>query len=132
MKIYFDENLPPQLAEGLNILEKPNKEGVEVLSVKTIFGKGSKDEEWIPKVGAQSGITITRDIKINTTRQLFDLYRQNGVGVFFFTPPKNGYKYWQMVEILIKQWKTIKDLSRKNKKPFAFRIKIVGGIEKMN
>jgi hypothetical protein len=28
MKIYIDENMPPQLAEGLSILEKPNNEGL--------------------------------------------------------------------------------------------------------
>jgi hypothetical protein len=34
MKIYIDENMPSQLADGLSILEKPNNEGVEVYSIQ--------------------------------------------------------------------------------------------------
>ena len=34
MRIYIDENMPPQLAEGLSILEKPNdssRQGIYLL-----------------------------------------------------------------------------------------------------
>jgi|GEM_PF-7041430 len=39
MKIYIDENMPPQLADGLAILEKPNNEGVEVYSIQKEYGR---------------------------------------------------------------------------------------------
>ncbi len=50
MKIYLDENLPPMLAEGFNILQAPEskrlglKEPIEVLSIKKVFGENAKDE----------------------------------------------------------------------------------------
>jgi len=51
-KIFIDENLPSQLAEGLNILQKPQNAKdsleIEVLSIKKEYGSGAKDEDWIP------------------------------------------------------------------------------------
>jgi len=49
MIIYIDENLPPQLADGLNKLQEPlnrrNKTEFEIKSIKSVFGEGVKDEE---------------------------------------------------------------------------------------
>ncbi len=42
MKIYIDENMPPQLAEGLSILEKPNNEGIEVYSIQKEYSRGKR------------------------------------------------------------------------------------------
>ena len=62
MKIFIDENMPPQLAEGLSILEKPNNEGVEVYSIQKEYGRGILDEDWIPKVGSSKGIVIIKEL----------------------------------------------------------------------
>jgi hypothetical protein len=72
MIIYIDENMPPTLAEGLNILQEPEniRSGilVEVKSIKTVFGKGIKDEDWIPLAGKQEACIITQDYNIQRTR----------------------------------------------------------------
>jgi predicted nuclease of predicted toxin-antitoxin system len=120
MNIYIDENLPPQLAEGLSILEKPNNDGVNVISIKKHFGEGTRDEDWIPLVGREGGIIITQDYNLHKNRHQRELYMQHGVSVFFITSTtKNGLSYWQMVELIISRWKEIKTLSRKTRKPFA-------------
>ncbi|MBW6479929.1 MAG: hypothetical protein K0B37_10910 [Bacteroidales bacterium] len=121
MKIYLDENLPSKLAEGLNILEAPNHEGFEVLPMIKDFGKGAKDQDWIPVIGPQGGVVITQDLNINRNRQLKQLYLDNGLGIFFFSPPKKGYKYWDMVEQIIKRWRELKTLSRATRRPFTYR-----------
>lgn len=123
MKIFIDENLSPFLAKGLHILEQPMADGFEVLSIKDVFdkgdGKGVKDEEWIPKVGEMNGVVITQDKNIHRTKLQRDLFQKHGIGIFFISPPKHGYTYWQMVEILIKEWKDIKEKCS-TKKPFSF------------
>jgi hypothetical protein len=122
IKVYIDENMSPYLADGLDILEKPNKDGIEVLSIKKVFGEGAKDNDWIPKVGKEGGIVITQDLNIHRTRTLKQLYNDSGIGVFFFVPPsKVGYKYWDLVEQIIKRWLAMKSHSKKDKKPFAYR-----------
>jgi hypothetical protein len=67
-KIYIDENFSPYLAEGFDVFQKHlnsnERTQFEVLSIKKEFGKGAKDEVWIPKVGKECGIVITQDLYI--------------------------------------------------------------------
>lgn len=123
IEVYIDENLPVQLAEGLNILEQPNCDNIVVKSIKVEFGKGAPDEKWIPEIGKRNGIVITQDYNIYRTRAQRDLYIANNVGIIFFKGPKNrGYSYWELVEQLIKKWKEIKKTISKTPRPFALRV----------
>lgn len=126
VKIYIDENLPSQLAKGLNELQKPlnvrENLDIEVHSVKDVYGKGAQDEDWLPMVGEENGIVITQDYRIQTQRHQKEIYIDAGVGILFLKPPsKTGFSYWDMVRILVNQWDEIKGILRKNKPPFAFR-----------
>jgi hypothetical protein len=57
--------MPPQLGEGLSILEKPNNEGVEVYSIQKEYGRGIQDEDWIPQVGQVSPVCLSDNIQKN-------------------------------------------------------------------
>ncbi len=134
--VYIDENLPRQLATGLNELVQPQnkKDGVEIkiLSIKDEFGQGTPDEEWIPKVGKKNGIVITQDFRIQAQKHQKELYIENGVGILFFNPPSNsGFAYWEMVKQLVNRWDEIKQIVKKNKTPFAYRCSARTKFEKM-
>ncbi len=136
-KIYIDENLPHQLAKGLNELQKPQncRDGIEieVLHIKEVFGEGEQDEDWIPKVGSETGIVITQDFRIQTQRHQKELYLKNGVGILFLKPPSNnGFTYWEMVKKIVKEWENIKQIIKKNKTPFAYRCSPKTSFEKMD
>jgi hypothetical protein len=125
MIIYIDENMPPALAEGLNLLQKPEnvRAGIEieVKSIKATFGKGCKDEEWIPIAGEEGACVITQDYNIQRTRHQKALCEEHKLGMFFLRPPsKAGFSYWQMVELLVKEWQEIVKIVRKEKRPFAY------------
>lgn len=125
MKIYIDENMPPQLAESLNILQKAlnskNNTNIEVLSIMKEFGRGAKDEDWIPKAGKEKAVVITQDYRIQTTRHQRDLFQKHGLGMFFISAPKKGLSFWEMTKLLINRWEEILKIIRKNKTPFAYR-----------
>ncbi len=136
-KIYIDENLPRQLADGLNRLVQPqNKKDnlqIEILSIKDVFGEGEQDEDWIPKVGKEHGIVITQDFRIQTQKHQKELYIENGVGILFFNPPSNGgFAYWEMVKQLVNRWDEIKQIVKKNKTPFAYRCSARTPFEKID
>jgi hypothetical protein len=125
--VYIDENFPTQLADGLNILVQHPYPGLQVLSIKNTFGQGVADENWIPQAGQQGAVVITQDLNINRTRSQRELFLKSGLGVFFFKPPsRNGFSYWEMLEQVLKRWKTIVELSEKSKKPFAFLCRVRG------
>lgn len=130
MIIYLDENLPPQLAEGLDKLQEPlnkrNNTNYIVKSIKKTFGQGVKDEDWIPRAGAEKAIAITRDFRIQTTRHQKELCKKFGLCVFFFAEPSSGIPYWQIVKTLIDKWEGILKEIERNKKPFAIRFTVRG------
>jgi hypothetical protein len=124
MIVYIDENLPAQLAHGLNLLEEGNDDGVTVHSISEIFGKGSPDEKWIPEIGKQKAFVITQDHNIHRKQNQKELYSKHKVGLIVFKGPgKHGYTYWEMVENIIKHWRDIKKEVVKQRPPFAFVIR---------
>lgn len=129
IKVLVDENLSEHLAEGLNAIQRPMDNGIEVVSMKNTFGKGIKDEDWIPKWGISNGIFLTADINISRTRHLADLLNQNDFGAFFLKVP-NKTSYWARVVVLIKHWPEITQIIGTKKKPFAYTI-TPNKIEKM-
>jgi hypothetical protein len=128
MIIYIDENLPPQLADGLNKLQEPlnrrNKTNYEIKSIKSVFGEGVKDEDWIPKAGEEKAIAITKDFKIQTTRHQKSLCENFGLGVFFFSMPSCGLNYWQIVKSIIDKWENILKKIEISEAPYAYRFSI--------
>lgn len=137
MIIYVDENMPRHLAEGFHILQLPEglKLGVEVevKYIPTAFGKGVKDDDWIPTIGKQEGCVITQDIHINRRKHEMQLYREYGLGVFFLrgTSRKKGMSVWQMVEALASHWPDVVQASINEKRPFGFEIKSKGKMKKI-
>ena len=136
-KIFLDENLPPQIARGLNIIQEPQNSKDEakfdVVSIKDYFGEGIEDEKWIPEVGKLNGIVITQDYRIQSLKHQRELYIQNSVGILFFSPPSNkGFTYWDMVKQVINKWEEIKTIAKKNKPPFAFRCTSRTNFESIN
>jgi hypothetical protein len=123
MRIYFDENFSPALIDGLRrIQEGRRSDDITVCSVIEEFKRGVPDETWIPGVASRHAVVITQDININRTRAQWELCRINKIGVFFVRPPKKGWSYWEIVQLIIRLWPHISELARETAKPFGFSI----------
>jgi len=124
-KIYIDENLAPQLAREMNVIQEhlntEEKKGIEVLALKDVFSQGIKDKDWIPVIGQEEGVVITQDRHIQLSRHQRELYMASGVGIIFLKCPKGGTTFWQMFVNIVNDWNKIKQIVRGNKPPFAFR-----------
>lgn len=126
MRIYFDENFSPHLVEGLRRIQEGRKgEGVTVCSVIDEFGQGADDEAWIPGIARRHGVAITQDVNIHRTRAQWDLCQASKIGVFFFKPPKKeGWSYWQIVQLVIRHWPEIKRLTEQSSRPFGYVVEM--------
>lgn len=137
MIIYFDENMPPHLANGFDIIQFPEgiKTGhkVEVQFIPEIFGYGVSDKVWIPKVGVENSCVITQDLKISKRKDELELYRKHGVGIFFLRGPsrKQGLSIWEMVQALSKNWNEICKIANTEKRPFGYTFGLNGKIKKI-
>lgn len=130
MTIYFDENIPKHLAEGFALIQK--YEGVkigikvEVKYIPTVFQKGIKDPEWLPKLSKNKSFVITQDVNISRRKHEVELYKQYGIGLFLLKGKnsKHGMSVWEMVEIMAKHWQKILDIIISQKPPYVYEIKL--------
>jgi len=121
MKILIDENLSEYLAEGLNSIQYPLDNNIHIVSMAKTFGKGVKDDDWIPAWGKADGIFLTQDLNISRTRSLCQLLIENKMGSFFLSV-SNKTSYWERVRVIIKHWPEIANLICSKKKPYAYKV----------
>ena len=127
MRIYFDENFSPSLVAGIQKLQAGRRsDGITVHSVIDEFGKGAADEKWIPGIASQHGCVITQDLNINRVRAQWALCKQNKIGIFFFKPPKRGWDYWTIVNLVVTSWARIQKIAKESTKPFGYVIEPTG------
>lgn len=137
MIVLFDENMPRHLAEGFQILQKNEglKAGylIEVKHMPSVFHKGVKDKDWIIEAGLLNACVVTQDINIHRRKHELELYKKNGIGMFFLRGPnkKKGLSIWQMVEALAKNWEIIADIVYTEQRPFAYKFGLKGKIERL-
>lgn len=130
--LYLDENMPKHLADGFEILQKPEglKTGVpiSVRHLTTEFHNGIKDIEWIPELGRKNACILTQDIHIQRRKHELELYRAHQLGIFFLrgTNKKTGLSIWQMVAALAHHWPAITRIILEQNRPFAFELKPKG------
>ena len=127
MRIYFDENFSPSLVAGIQKLQDGRKsDGITVHSVIDEFGRGAPDEKWIPGIASQHGCVITQDLNINRMRAQWDLCNQNKIGIFFLKPPKRGWDYWTIVNLVVTSWTRIQKIAKDPRRPFGCVIESTG------
>lgn len=82
MKVFIDNNLPPDLARGLNALFAGDH---EVICHRDKFGKTHiADEEWIPKLGEEGGwVVLSGDLNIARKRPSRELFLSSQLVGFF-------------------------------------------------
>lgn len=85
MKLLVDNDLPPRLAKALNVIFAPDH---EITALREKFGRSNlKDEEWIPKLGAEGGwAVLSADMNIARKRPSRQLFVGAGLVGFFFSP----------------------------------------------
>jgi hypothetical protein len=129
--IYFDENLSHYWAQAFDLLSKVHFPTVSVKHTSESFGRGTPDEEIIPAIGRENSILITKDLNIQRTRLQSQLCEEHKLGAFFIKMPKGQDTSWEIVKVLANNWEYIVERIRKEKFPFAFRLRAVGKPERM-
>lgn len=128
MIIYIDENIPPNFAKGFDLIQSTMNnrlsEPVNVRSIRDVYNKGIKDEDWIPLISKDKSCVITTDINIHRKKHLNELYRNYNIGLFYLKPKskKIGMSSWEMANSLVKHWEEICKLSINEERPFLVEV----------
>jgi len=124
MVLIFDNQCPPNLAKGLNLLEDGNRKSpikATVKHIRDITDEDATDEEIIKHVGKHKGIIITLDKDFKYHKHYYQLYKEYNVGVVFYRSTK-GFNYWEIVKYFINSWDIMKSKIKDEIKPFAFEM----------
>ena len=124
MKLYFDENLPKQLAKGLNELIIGLDRSHEVKHILDSFDRGSSDENWINALSTEKACIITSDFRIFSERNSRAILSKSKVGIFFYRQPRKGHSYWEMAQFIINNIPEIINYDNKTNKPFAVELEL--------
>lgn len=123
-KIYLDENIPKSLADGLRALDQPNNSTGQKCAVVYLtdqFGRGIKDDEWIPLLGKEQAVMVTQDHNIHRTDSERELYQKHGLGLIVVRlPSKKGMPYWDLVQQLVRNWMAIRQVALTKRPPFIY------------
>jgi predicted nuclease of predicted toxin-antitoxin system len=128
MLFIFDNNCPPALAKGLNLIEEGNDRSpikVKVSHVRDFLNENATDEEIIKCAGENKGIIITYDKDFKHIKHYYALYRDFKVGVVFYKSGKH-MNYWEMVKTFINRWEEMKSNVKDSNLPFAFEVNSKG------
>lgn len=137
MILFTDENIPPHLAPGFQLIQGPEsmKTGIplEVKHLPDHFGYGSKDVDWIPELGKLNACIITRDTKLSRRKHEIELLKSQKLGIFILKSKskKTGLTVWEMVEMLSCSWPEITKLAVEEDRPFGYEVFKNGKVKKL-
>jgi hypothetical protein len=79
------------------------------------------DENFSPRlVAGMQAFQNDRRAEDVTVLGMVDECQANKIGVFFFRPPKNGWSYWSLIQLMVRMWPEITRLARETKRPFGY------------
>lgn len=121
MKLFLDNNLPPRIAQALNILVET--EGHIVKHLQDMFPSNTPDVEWLGELGKQGGWSIlSSDMRIHKNRAEREVWRRSNTVAFFLTRWWAKQRYILIAERLLGRWADIENQSRLVAPPAAFEV----------
>jgi hypothetical protein len=136
MLFVFDENLPPKLAQGLDLLEKSNPASnvdLDVLSAVEFMGRrGATDEEILEAVGKAGGVVFTKDKDFKQIKLYDKIIEEHKTRVLFFSSNKRFIFFWDMLVAMVGRWEEIKEKLSRDVPPYVYRFDIKNGITELH
>lgn len=125
MKFFFDNTLPPDLADGFAAFEKKQRYTVEALRER--FDCATPDPEWLRSLGVEGGwVVLTGDDRIYSHPANLAAWMEAGLTVFFLLPPFQNAKFWVQAAELARMWPDIVDRAKRFPTGHGFRIPMKG------
>jgi|GEM_PF-720410 Uncharacterized protein conserved in bacteria len=135
MVFIFDENMPPRLAKGLQILDadnEPNKPLVnKFYHITEIQKRGADDPDIVREAKNLKAVIVSEDNDYKNINGTYELVVKLRVGYVLFKPPKKtGSSYNDIVTAFVSAWPALKKAIQNEKPPYMFIIERSGKITK--
>ena len=114
MRFFVDNNLSPKLARGMAAF------GEDVTHLQDHYPADAKDTDWLPRIGRDEWILLTRDDRVRFRPAELGAIKQHRVGAFFLGGKDRSR--WDLIQQVVRNWRRMNELSEKTVRPFAFRV----------
>jgi len=105
VKFFFDNNLAPRLAKGLNEFVQPEH---KILHLKEKFPANVEDERWMTELaGEERWIILTADVRIGRNPHEIRAWKQAGHTIFFLKPGWTDMTFWAQASKFTKSFPDI-------------------------
>ena len=111
----FDEGMPQKVVHALKIL------GKSVEHVLDNRDPGTPDVALLGYAGSQRKVLLSRNVKMLKVPAERKAISRHRVGVFFLDCRK--LKFWEIVEFVFRQWRTIEEYAEAHRPPYAFLVR---------
>ena len=122
MKFFFDNNLSPGLAAGLDALCQGSVNPNRVIHLKSKFPQNTSDHVWIKTLAEEGGWAIVSQDMFRKNDLEREAIRQCGLPVFALSKQWSSYPYWEKAHNLIRWWPAIEDYVLRVKGGAAVRV----------
>jgi hypothetical protein len=103
--------MSPYHAKGLQGFAELQND--EIVHLRTRFGQGTLDQEWIQALGAeQNWIIVSGDIRITRSPIEQRAWHESQLTAFFFVAPFSNDGFWKQAAALVFWWPRIMQQSR--------------------
>ena len=125
MRFFVDNNLSPKLARGMAAF------GEDVTHLQDHYPADAKDTDWLPRIGRDEWILLTRDNRVRFKPAELGAIKQHRVGAFFLGGKERSR--WDLIQQVVRNWSRMNELAEKTARPFAFRVPPQGaGIDRLS
>jgi hypothetical protein len=130
VKFFFDNNLAPKLAHGLNEMVAPQH---HVYHLKDKFPHNAQDEVWMKALGAEDEwVIVTADVRISRNPHEVHAWKEAGHTVFFLKPGWTDLTFWEQANKFTKCFPLIIEEALKAKRGAAFVVTVNGKVEPLS
>jgi hypothetical protein len=127
VKFFFDNNLAPKIAKGLNGFVSPEH---QVIHLKERFPSNTDDVDWMKQIAQEDDlIIVTADIRIGRNPQEIEAWKQAGHTIFFLKPGWTDMRFWDQALKFTKCFPSIIEIARSAKRGSSFIVSASGKIE---
>jgi hypothetical protein len=127
VKFFFDNNLAPKIAKGLNGFVSPDH---QVIHLKERFSANTNDIDWMRKLAQEEDlIIVTADVRIGKNPQEVEAWKQAGHTIFFLKPGWTDMMFWVQAQKFTKCFPSIIEKARHAERGSSFIVSVNGKIE---
>lgn len=122
--IFIDRSIPKGVADALKAVRE------DVLWLEDRFPHDAKETEWIPDVGKEGWLVISRDKKIRTRPGERSALMEARVGAFIITQ-KQDLTRWDYLKLLTRTLDDMESVFETTDRPFVFGVGRTGTLTRI-